>query len=166
MLCCSCRQLLSTTIVHGYSRSTIIIVQSLLTTINKLVSSTIVDSCSNNIATTFLFFVNFEQLLIEQYSSVLSFQQVLLNLVNNIVEALFSEQRCKNVDKDNRETPTTEESRHRGLTSDKTRITKSLASARWRGSHPPENFNMAGIFFLKRIQQNMFPDQTDGFMLR
>ena len=31
---------------------------------------------------------------------------------------------------------------------------------------PPENFNMAGIFFLKRIQQNLFPDQTDGFMLR
>ena len=50
----------------------------------------------------------------------------------------------------------TEESLHRGLTSDKTRITKSLASARWRGSHPPENFNMAGIFFLKRIQQNLF----------
>ena len=32
MLCCSCRQLLSTTIVQGCSRSTIIIVQSLLTT--------------------------------------------------------------------------------------------------------------------------------------
>ena len=63
-------------------------------------------------------------------------------------------------------TNSTEESLHRGLTSDKTRITKSLASARWRGSHPPENFNMAGIFFLKRIQQNLFPDQTDGFMLR
>ena len=45
-------------------------------------------------------------------------------------------------------------------------VTKSLASARWGGSHPPENFNMAGIFFLKRIQQNLFPDQTDGFMLR
>ena len=45
-------------------------------------------------------------------------------------------------------------------------VTKSLASARWRGSNPPENFNMAGIFFLKRIQQNLFPDQTDGFMLR
>ena len=63
----------------------------------------------------------------------------------------------------------TEESLHRELTSDKTRITKSLASARWSGSHPPpppENFNMAGIFFLKKIQQNLFPDQTDGFMLR
>ena len=43
---------------------------------------------------------------------------------------------------------------HIELASDKTRITKSLASARWRGSHlPPENFKMAGIFFLKGIQQ-------------
>ena len=50
--CCAafCQQLLSTTIVHSCSRSTII-VQSLLTTINKLFSSTIVGSCSNNIVT-------------------------------------------------------------------------------------------------------------------
>ena len=33
-----------------------------------------------------LFFVNIEQLLIKQYSSTLSFQQVLLNLDNNIVQ--------------------------------------------------------------------------------
>ena len=46
-----CPQLLLTTIVHSCSRSTTI-VQSLLTTINKLFSSTIVSSCSNNIATT------------------------------------------------------------------------------------------------------------------
>ena len=53
--CCAvpCQQLLSTTIVHGCSRPTII-VQLLLTTINinKLVSSTIVGSCSSNIVTT------------------------------------------------------------------------------------------------------------------
>ena len=51
--CCAapCQQLLSTTIVHSCSRSTII-VQSLLTTINKLFSSTIVSSCSNDIVTT------------------------------------------------------------------------------------------------------------------
>ena len=50
--CCaaSCQQLLSTTIVHSCSRSTTI-VQSLLTTINKLFSSTIVSSFSNNIVT-------------------------------------------------------------------------------------------------------------------
>ena len=52
MLCAPCQQLLSTTIVHSCSRSTTI-VQSLLTTINKLFSSTIiVSSCSNNIVTT------------------------------------------------------------------------------------------------------------------
>ena len=51
--CCAapCQQLLSTTIVHSCSRSTII-VQSLLTTINKLFSSTIVSSSSRNIVTT------------------------------------------------------------------------------------------------------------------
>ena len=51
--CCAapCQQLLSTTIVHSCSRSTII-VQLLLTTINKLFSSTIVSSCSNNTVTT------------------------------------------------------------------------------------------------------------------
>ena len=51
--CCAapCQQQLTTTIVHSCSRSTII-VQSLLTTINKLFSSTIVGSCSNNIVTT------------------------------------------------------------------------------------------------------------------
>ena len=46
MLCCT----LSTTIVHSCSRSTTI-VQSLLTTINKLFLSTIVGSCSNNVVT-------------------------------------------------------------------------------------------------------------------
>ena len=51
--CCAapCQQLLSTTIVHSCSRSTTI-VQSLLTTINKLFSLTIVGSCFNNIVTT------------------------------------------------------------------------------------------------------------------
>ena len=97
MLCCT----LSTTVVnnhssvHSCSRSTTI-VQSLLTTINQLFSSTIVSSCSNNIVTTILFSVNIEQLLIEQYSSTLSIQQVLLNLDNNIVQALFNE-RCINL---------------------------------------------------------------------
>ena len=44
--CCAapCQQLLSTSIVH--------VQQSLLPTINKLFSSTIVSSCSNNIVTT------------------------------------------------------------------------------------------------------------------
>ena len=76
----------------------IIIVQSSLTSINKLFSSTIVSSCSNNIVTAIiLFFVNIEQLLIEQYSSTLSIQQVLLNLDNNVVQALFNEQCCINL---------------------------------------------------------------------
>ena len=48
------QQLLSTIIVHSCSRSTTI-VQSLLTTINKLVLSTVVGSCSNNIVTTIVF---------------------------------------------------------------------------------------------------------------
>ena len=47
-------QLLSTTIVHSCSGSTII-VQSFFTAINKLVSSTIVHSCSNNIVTIIVF---------------------------------------------------------------------------------------------------------------
>ena len=40
---------------------------------------------------------------------------------------------------------------HRGLTSDKTRITKSLASARWRGSHPPPKISKwrASFFYLR-----------------
>ena len=46
---------------------------------------------------------------------------------------------------------------HRELASDKTRITKSLASAMpvldGEAVTPPENFKMAGIFFLKGIQQ-------------
>ena len=50
-----CQQLLSTTIVHSCSRSTII-VQSLLTTINKLFSLTIVSSCFNNIVTTIVLY--------------------------------------------------------------------------------------------------------------
>ena len=41
--------------------------------------------------------VNIEQLLIEQYSSTLWIQQVLLNIDNNIVQALFNEQRCINL---------------------------------------------------------------------
>ena len=71
--CCAapCQQLLSTTIVHSCSRSTTIV--------------------------QLLFFVNNEQLLIEQSSSTLSIQQVLLNLDNNIVQALFNEQRCINL---------------------------------------------------------------------
>ena len=95
--CCaaSCQQLLSTTIVHSCSRSTTF-VQSLLTTINKLFSSTIVSSCSNNIVTTIVLRQH-QKLLIEQYSSTLSIQQVLLNLDNNIVQALFNEQRCINL---------------------------------------------------------------------
>ena len=44
----------------------------------------------------------------------------------------------------------TEESLHRGLTSDKTRITKSLASARWRGSHPPRKFQHGGHLFSEK----------------
>ena len=42
-------------------------------------------------------FVNIEQLLIEQYLSTMSIQQVLLNLDNNIVQALLNEQRCVNL---------------------------------------------------------------------
>ena len=99
--CCTapCQQLLSTTIVHSCSRSTTIVHSlTLLTTINNLFSSTIVSSCSNNIVTTILFSVNIEQPLIEQYSSsTLSIQQVLLNLDNNIVQALFNKQRCINL---------------------------------------------------------------------
>ena len=49
--------------------------------------------CNNYI----LLFVNIEQLLIEQCSSTLSIQQVLLNLDNNIVQALFNEQLCINL---------------------------------------------------------------------
>ena len=51
---------------------------------------------------------------------------------------------------------------HRELASDKTRITKSLASAiasaRWRGSHPPRKFQNGGHFFSER-------NTADGFML-
>ena len=92
--CCTapCQQLLLTTIVHSCSRSTTI-VQSLLTTINKLVSSTIANSCSNNIVTTIVLCQHRTTTLIKQYSSTLSIQQVLLNLDNNIVQALFDEQR-------------------------------------------------------------------------
>ena len=85
--CCAaiCQQLLSTTIV-----------QSLLTAINRFVLSTIVSSCSNNIV-TIIVICQHEQLLIEQYSWTLLIQQVLLNLINNIVQKLFSEQRCINL---------------------------------------------------------------------
>ena len=85
--CCAAlsQQLLSTTIV-----------QSLLTAINKFVLSTIVSSCSSNIV-TIIVICQHEQLLIEQYSSTLLIQQVLLNLDNNIVQKLFSEQRCINL---------------------------------------------------------------------
>ena len=78
-----CQQQLSTTNVHSCSWSTII-VQSLLTTINKLVSSTIVGSYSNNIV-VIIVLSQHRTTIIEQYSSTLSIQQVLLNLDNNIV---------------------------------------------------------------------------------
>ena len=72
--CCaaSCQQLLSTTIVHSCSRSTTI-VQSLLKTINKLVSSTIADSCSNNIVTT---------IVLCQHRTTID-QTILINIVNS-----------------------------------------------------------------------------------
>ena len=91
-----CQQLLSTTIVHSCSRSTTI-VQSLLTTINKLFSSTIVSSCSNNIVTTIVLCQH--RTTIDRTILIINIaiQQVLLNLDNNIVQALFNEQRCINL---------------------------------------------------------------------
>ena len=72
--CCAahCQKLLSTTIVHSCSRSTII-VQSLLTTINKLVSSTIVGSCSNNIVTI---------IVLCQHRTTID-RTILINIVNS-----------------------------------------------------------------------------------
>ena len=72
--CCAarCQQLLSTTIVHSCSRSTIII-QSLLATINKLFSSTIVGSCSDNIVTT---------IVLCQYRTTID-RAILINTVNS-----------------------------------------------------------------------------------
>ena len=71
--CCAapCQQLLSTTVVHGCSRSTI--VQSLLTTINKLFSSTIVSPCSNNIVTT---------IVLCQHRTTID-RTILINIVNS-----------------------------------------------------------------------------------
>ena len=80
--CCAapCQQLLSTTIVHSCSRSTII-VQSLLTTINKLFSSTIVSSCSNNIVTI---------IVLCQHRTTID-RTILINIVNStsVVEPKF-----------------------------------------------------------------------------
>ena len=72
--CCAgpCQQLLLTTIVHSCSHSTTI-VQSLLTTIDKLVSSTIVDSYSNNIVTT---------IVLCQHRTTIG-QTILINIVNS-----------------------------------------------------------------------------------
>ena len=88
-----CQQLLSTTIVHNCSRSTII-VQSFLTIINKLFSSTIVSSCSHNIVTTIVLCQH--RTAIDR-TILINIKQVLLNLDNHIVQALFSEQRCINL---------------------------------------------------------------------
>ena len=44
-----------------------------------------------------LIIINITLTLIEQYSSTLLIQQVLLNLDNNIVQALFNEQCCINL---------------------------------------------------------------------
>ena len=73
-----------------------IIVQSLLTTINKLFSSAIVSSCSNNIVTTIVLCRN--RTTIDRTKLInIENLQVLLNLDNNIVQALFNEQRCINL---------------------------------------------------------------------
>ena len=71
--CCAapCQQLVSTTIVHSCSRSTI--VQSLLTTINKLFPSTIVSLCSNNIVTT---------IVLCQHRTTID-RTILINIVNS-----------------------------------------------------------------------------------
>ena len=87
----TCQQLLSTIIVHGCSGSTII-VQSLLTTNNKLVSSMIVGSRSNNIVTT---------IALSQHRTTID-RTILIKIghstsvaePDNIVQVLFSEQRC------------------------------------------------------------------------
>ena len=80
-----CQQLLSTTIVHSCSRSTII-VQSLLTTINKLVSSTIVGSCSNNIVTIILLCQHRTTIDRTILTNIVNSTSVVkLNLDNNIV---------------------------------------------------------------------------------
>ena len=66
-----CQQLLSTTIVHSCSRSTIIL-QSLLTTLNKLFSLTIVSSCFNNIVTIIVLY---------QHRTTID-RTILINIVN------------------------------------------------------------------------------------
>ena len=72
--CCAapCQQLLSTTIVDNCSCLTTI-VQSLLTTINKLFPSTIVPSCFNNIVTT---------IVLCQHRATID-QTTLINIVNS-----------------------------------------------------------------------------------
>ena len=73
--CCAahCSTMLSTTIVHSCSRSTTI-VHSLLTTINKLFSSTIVSSCSNNIVTT---------IVLCQHRTTIDRTILIINIVNS-----------------------------------------------------------------------------------
>ena len=80
--CCAapCQRLLSTTIVHSCSRST---------TIADNDQQACFGSCSNYCSLS-----RSTEQSIEQYSSTLSIQQVLLNLDTNIVQTLFSEQRC------------------------------------------------------------------------
>ena len=58
-----------------------------LTTISKLMFHQVLSALVPTTLQQLLFFVNIEQLLIEQYSSTLSIQQVLLNLDNNIAHA-------------------------------------------------------------------------------
>ena len=86
--CCAapCQQLLSTTIVHSCSRSTII-VQSLLTTIKKLFSSTIVSSCSNNIVTTIV--------LCQHWTTI--DRTILINIVNSTSVVEPWKQHCPGV---------------------------------------------------------------------
>ena len=75
--CCAapCQELLSTTIVDSCSCLTTI-VQSLLTTINKLFPSTIVPSCFNNIVTT---------IVLCQHRATID-QTILINIVNSRLE--------------------------------------------------------------------------------
>ena len=80
------------TVVHIQHVHSIIIVQSLLTTISKLFSSNIVSSCPNNIVTTIVLCQH--RTTIDRTMLInMSIQQVLLNFDNNIVvEQLF--RRC------------------------------------------------------------------------
>ena len=70
-----------------------------LTALNNIVASTSLfhQLLSALVPTTLqqlLLFVNIEQLFVEQYSSKLSIQQVLLNLDKHILQALFCSERC------------------------------------------------------------------------